>query len=539
MKFRTRLLVAPLVAVVMMLILGATTFYALSSIRVSVNRLANENMETVAQVDLVLTSLNQTNLAVYRLITWIANFDEARIKKETEQINAGIDKAAEGLARAVEIDGMPDAQKEALKAIAQDLPKYKKSLNQALDMAGSDPASGAGMMQAVDKKFIKIASAVSDIVEQQRKEANGTVASVQSAFSSNIAITSTLVAIAAVVSLLITWRVAQSVTRPVLAMEDAIVRIGSSGDLTIRVPVTTQDELGEMGRHLNETLVRIGGSMRTVIEVAAKVGSSAEQVAMATRQLTQGANEQASAAAEMAATVEEITASIGSVAEHAAETEALAERAAQDVARGGVVVSDAGKEMSLNAAHMSESAAHIAVLSQQSQQVGGIVEAIRDIAEQTNLLALNAAIEAARAGESGRGFAVVADEVRKLAERTTTATAEIGQLIGSIQNDTARAVSSMQTSSVQANKGAELADEAGRVFAQVNESTQTAAMKVRDITDAVREQNAAGKGIALNIEKVTRMTEESSAATASVADAATHLQQLATSLETAVTQFRV
>lgn len=539
MKFGTRLLVAPLIAISMMMALGGATFYALSSIRDHVDELANQSIETMAQVNQVRTQLNQTNLAVYRLMTWMVNFDEARIQKETQAINAGIDIATEELARAIKIEGMPGDQRAALEAIAAELPKYKKSLNQALEMASLDPATGAGMMQSVDKKFQKISDAVNAIVEQQRKAADGIVAAVQDAFKKNIAITLGLVIVAVVVSLLVTWRVARSVTQPVLSMEAALVRIGNSGDLTIRVPVTTHDELGEMARSLNQTMERISGSMRTVIDVAAQAAASAAQVATATSQLTESANDQARAAADIAGTMEEMTASIGSVAEHAAETESLAEIAAQHVTHGGAVVRDANAEMSLNAAQMSESATHIAVLSEQSLKVGGIVDAIRDIADQTNLLALNAAIEAARAGETGRGFAVVADEVRKLAERTTNATEEISTLIGGIQQDTSRAVSSMQVSSTQANKGAALAEEAGRVFAQVNESTRQAAIRVRDIAVASREQNAAGQGIASNIEKIARMTEESRAATISVASEATHMRQLAMRLEGAVTQFRV
>jgi len=133
---------------------------------------------------------------------------------------------------------------------------------------------------------------------------------------------------------------------------------------------------------------------------------------------------------------------------------------------------------------------------------------------------------------------VVADEVRKLAERTASATTQIGGLIEAIQRETADAVQDMAHSSNHAGNGVKLASEAGNVFSRISDSTKQAASKVRDIASAAREQDMAGQGIAQNVEKIAQMTEQNGAATADVSDSARHLLQLAGQLQVAVGRFR-
>ncbi|MCQ4240175.1 methyl-accepting chemotaxis protein [Pseudomonas stutzeri] len=114
----------------------------------------------------------------------------------------------------------------------------------------------------------------------------------------------------------------------------------------------------------------------------------------------------------------------------------------------------------------------IGALSAQSEEIGSIVDAIRGIAEQTNLLALNAAIEAARAGEQGRGFAVVADEVRNLARRTSQATVAITEVVGKNRELAREAAGSMQSSTLKAEQGVNLANQAGTVILDIQHGAQ-------------------------------------------------------------------
>ncbi len=140
--------------------------------------------------------------------------------------------------------------------------------------------------------------------------------------------------------------------------------------------------------------------------------------------------------------------------------------------RGAGVVKETVDVMRDLAEQMRDAADRIDALSKQSQVIGSIVNSITDIAAQTNLLALNAAIEAARAGEQGRGFAVVADEVRKLASRTTEATQEIVGVVQKNQALAEHAVQVIDTGKQQAQRGLQLAGEAGDVIIDIQDGAQ-------------------------------------------------------------------
>src|SRR5690625_5935105 len=155
----------------------------------------------------------------------------------------------------------------------------------------------------------------------------------------------------------------------------------------------------------------------------------------------------------------------------------------------------------------------ISPICDSSAQIGEIIRVIGDIADQTNLLALNAAIEAARAGDQGRGFAVVADEVRKLAERTTSATKEIADMITRIQHNTNDVVDSMRRGDTEVEKGLRIAAEAGTSLADIVTSITEMVSMIDQIAAGSEQQSITSTQIAQNVESISNVSDEASQST--------------------------
>jgi len=178
-------------------------------------------------------------------------------------------------------------------------------------------------------------------------------------------------------------------------------------------------------------------------------------------------------------------------------------------------------------------------LGKSSDQIGHIIGVIDDIADQTNLLALNAAIEAARAGEQGRGFAVVADEVRKLAERTSTATKEISEMIKGIQDETKVAVTAMETGTRQVEEGVKSTGKAGDSLKTIIQMSEQVGEMITQIATAATEQSATSEHVGNNVQQIAMLVKESAISAQQTAKACQDLSGLALDLQTTVGNFQL
>jgi len=329
------------------------------------------------------------------------------------------------------------------------------------------------------------------------------------------------------------------VTRTTRELQVVMQNMNSDGDLSKRVVVRSQDEIGKTALAFNSLIDGISGIIRQVLDNAARVSSSATQLATSSWQIAQSSHVQSEAASSTATAVEQITVSINSVAENAEDVRKLSEMSLHQTQQGNQDVTAMINELRRVQDGVNQIAGSVKEYVDSTRAITGMTQHVKDIADQTNLLALNVTIEAARAGEQGRSFAVVADEVRKLAEKSAASASEIDQVTNALNQKSAVVESVVQTGlrSLQATQ--EQVERVYKVLIEAGEAVSQSSRGVSDIAVSVSEQSRASIEIARNVEKIAQMSEENHEAVRSNNREIVHLEELAKALQDAASRFRV
>ncbi|PKA72786.1 methyl-accepting chemotaxis protein [Pseudomonas baetica] len=346
-----------------------------------------------------------------------------------------------------------------------------------------------------------------------------------------------LTVLALVIGLFASVVISRQITSPLALTVDLARRI-AKGDLTVQAKSNRKDELGDlqnamqdMAQNLNTLVQGIGNGVTHISTAAEKLSAMSEQTSAGVRQQKSEVDQVATAMHEMASTVQE-------VARNTTDASAAATLADQQARHGSTVVKQATVQISELAVAIEELGGAMNVLSQDSEQIGKVIDVIKAVAEQTNLLALNAAIEAARAGEQGRGFAVVADEVRSLAQRTQDSTKEIEALIITLQQGTQAASTLMASSRERTLDTVVLAQKAELAITEINQSIGTIQEMSLQISAAAEQQSAVADEINRSIVSVRDVADQSAVASEESAAATIELASLGQDLQRMTAHFR-
>lgn len=329
------------------------------------------------------------------------------------------------------------------------------------------------------------------------------------------------------------------VTRPLREMTHSLHNIAEGeGDLTHRLPVRGNDEIGQASTMFNRLLEKLGNLIGQISNSAGQVSEASHQMTANAAQIAESSERQNEKSASAAAAMDEMTSGIAAVAGSAEEVQQASDESLRRTEQSDEKLAQLLAQIQMVENAFRKIADTVNEFIGSTQSISAMTGQVKDIANQTNLLALNAAIEAARAGESGRGFAVVADEVRKLAEKSALSAQQIDGITQVIAQQSGAIEMSIQEGVTELRASNDSMREVSAVLAEARQSVVRVNEGMTAIHEATINQRSASQSVTGNVAAIAAMAEENTLAIERAARAAEHLEQLANSLQDAVSRFK-
>ncbi len=327
----------------------------------------------------------------------------------------------------------------------------------------------------------------------------------------------------------------------------------SSGDFSTHLDINQNDEVGMLANSLNNIVKNLRNMVIEIQNSSEALSSASITLAAVSEQMTEGAEETAGRAANVASAAEQMSANMSSVAaatEEAATNVNMVASAAEEMTSTISEISENTSKTSEMAAkastRASRTSARVDELGRSAQEISKVTETITEISEQTNLLALNATIEAARAGEAGKGFAVVANEIKELAKQTAEATLEIKNNIDGVQEATTNTVNEINEVNTIINDVNEMSGTVASAVEEQSATTQEIASNVsqasngiQEVTGNVSQVATVTQEISSEIGDVNNAANEVKISSNQVRDNAKELNDLSSNLEKLISKFKV
>ncbi len=521
----------------LVLLTALTCFYFLSGAIKDYSNLINGPLQ-------IASLANDTNLEFkIQVQEWknvlLRGKDSASMDKHWSQLEAQERKVQDMLGEMLKLsaqDGMLNIKISRLRNEMQSLGEAYRKGKAAYTASGMDSTAGDAAVKGIDRAATDL---LNELVTQLRQDGVDQSARI-AAKETKVITTGTLALIISslLIGLLSLWLINKTLITPISQLIAHITQL-SHGKLGQALVVQRKDELGQLAMAANTLRNFLAETFDNLKRSTSGLDNASGELSAISTQMTQGAREQFSRSDQMATAMHEMTATAQEVARHAAEAAQAADDADNSARQGDRVMQATIQTITDIRSEIVNTTEVIRRLETDTGRIGKVLEVIRGIAEQTNLLALNAAIEAARAGDAGRGFAVVADEVRTLAQRTAESTAEINQIIDTVQNGAINAVRAIEGGQKRSEDGVEQVHEAGAMLQRITASIEAIRDMNRQIATAAEEQTAVAEDISMNLTEISAIAstnetnvQRTQAASDTLNDLSTQLGMLTAKLHT-------
>ncbi len=538
MSIRTKLIVGSILPILGLLVIVADSLVELKTANDNVDRLYADRVVPLQQLKTVadLYAVNVID-AVNKVDNGLIGAEDAyRGVVEAEHQIASSWREYRSTSLTAEEARLADQVEQLFGNANRSISRLKEALQQLNGTSqGQLSEFNGGLYASIDP----VSDKVNELVALQLREADRMRQQMRTDYDEQQLVQIGLAAVIVVLLALIAWYNYRSIRRPLEHLQGVMNQVASNSDLRLRAEVDSDNELGRMAASFNHMLEQVQDLVGHIVSATSQLAAAAEEMSSISSHSSQIINSQRAEVEQVAAAMNEMVSTVQEVAGSAEHADQEARQTLEESRSGDQVVARAATSTTELVAQVSRVAEQIAIVEQDSESIGSVVEVIRGIAEQTNLLALNAAIEAARAGDQGRGFAVVADEVRSLAQRTQESTAEIQSVIERLQQGTRHAVDAMNVSQERAVLTGEQAGEAGEALRRIAQAVQRITDLNAQIASASEEQSSVAEEINRSLVAISDGAQESSAGASQTESASHELSRLAADLQGIATRFRV